>query len=345
MKVLENLLALLSVNKFQITTKFKEKLDKVEKFILRNFFSKNVSSRSQGQQPSADVQSRQQSDPSHSSISPSKILETKTSPQSLGTQNYHMMMNLSRQKNMCLQEQQVAKEYRNSQQSGPSHSCICLVKILETKPLPQSLATQNYHMMKDVSQKKKMYLQEQQVAKQYSNSQQSGPSHSNICPVKILETKPSPQSLGTQNYHMVKDVSQQKKMCLQEQQVAKQYSNSQQSGPSHSSICPVKILETKPSQQSLGTQNYHLMKDVSQQKKMCLQVQQVAKQYSNSEQSGPSHSSIFPLKILETKTSPQALGTKNYHMVKNLSQQKNVFTRVASDKTIYKFTTVWSITF
>ncbi|XP_028201957.1 mediator of RNA polymerase II transcription subunit 15a-like [Glycine soja] len=285
MKVLENLLALLSVNKFQITTKFKEKLDKVEKFILRNFFSKNVSSRSQGQQPLADVQSRQQSDPSHSSISPSKILETKTSPQSLGTQNYHMMMNLSRQKNMCLQEQQVAKEYRNSQQSGPSHSCICLVKILETKPLPQSLATQNYHMMKDVSQKKKMYLQEQQVAKQYSNSQQSGPSHSNICPVKILETKPSPQSLGTQNYHMVKDVSQQKKMCLQEQQVAKQYSNSQQSGPSHSSICPVKILETKPSQQSLGTQNYHLMKDVSQQKKMCLQVQQVAKQYSNSEQS------------------------------------------------------------
>ncbi|KAG5106521.1 hypothetical protein JHK82_043491 [Glycine max] len=285
MKVLENLLALLSVNKFQITTKFKEKLDKVEKFILRNFFSKNVSSRSQGQQPSADVQSRQQSDPSHSSISPSKILETKTSPQALGTQNYHMMMNLSRQKNMCLQEQQVAKEYRNSQQSGPSHSCICLVKILETKPLPQSLATQNYHMMKDVSQKKKMYLQEQQVAKQYSNSQQSGPSHSNICPVKILETKPSPQSLGTQNYHMVKDVSQQKKMCLQEQQVAKQYSNSQQSGPSHSSICPVKILETKPSQQSLGTQNYHLMKDVSQQKKMCLQVQQVAKQYSNSEQS------------------------------------------------------------
>ncbi|CAJ1977951.1 unnamed protein product [Sphenostylis stenocarpa] len=57
--------------------------------------------------------------------------------------------------------------------------------------------------------------------------QKSGPSHSSISPVKILETKPSPQT-GRQNYHTWKDVCQQNKICLREPQVAKQHSHSPQ---------------------------------------------------------------------------------------------------------------------
>ncbi|KAH1102258.1 hypothetical protein AAZX31_13G172700 [Glycine max] len=172
MKLLEQILAILRVNKWQITTEFKENLDKAEKFIQSKFFSKNVSSHHQGQQRSADVQSRQQSGPSHSSISPLMILEMKPSPQALGSQNYHPMKDVSQQNKMCLQEKQAAKQYGGSQQSGPSHSSISPVKTLEMRPSPQALGTQNYHMMKDVSQQNKMCLQEKQVTIKYRNLQQ-----------------------------------------------------------------------------------------------------------------------------------------------------------------------------
>lgn len=172
MKLLEQILAILRVNKWQITTEFKENLDKAEKFIQSKFFSKNVSSHHQGQQRSADVQSRQQSGPSQSSISPLMILEMKPSPQALGSQNYHPMKDVSQQNKMCLQEKQAAKQYGGSQQSGPSHSSISPVKTLEMRPSPQALGTQNYHMMKDVSQQNKMCLQEKQVTIKYRNLQQ-----------------------------------------------------------------------------------------------------------------------------------------------------------------------------
>ncbi|TKY68392.1 Mediator of RNA polymerase II transcription subunit 15a [Spatholobus suberectus] len=123
-KMLEKILALLGVSKSQITTEFKEKLDKAEKFIQYNFSPKNVSSHHQGQQHSADVQSRQQSRPSHSSISQMEILETKPSPQALGTQNCHATEDVSQQNKMCLQEQQVAKRYSNSQQDVNQLSII-----------------------------------------------------------------------------------------------------------------------------------------------------------------------------------------------------------------------------
>ncbi|KAL9298280.1 hypothetical protein ACSQ67_024176 [Phaseolus vulgaris] len=114
--------------------------------------------------------------------------------------------------------------------------------------------------------------------------QQSDSSRSSISPLKIIEMKPSQQVLGTQNYHIRKDVSQENKLCLEEQQL--------------------KIIETKPSPQVLGTQNYHIWKDVSQQNKICLKEQQV--------------------KIIETKSSPQALGTQNYHIWKDVSQQNKI---------------------
>jgi len=63
----------------------------------------------------------------------------------------------------------------------------------------------------------------------------------------------------------------------------------QQSGPSYSSISPLKIIERKPSQQALGTQNCHTWKDVSQQNKLWLEMQQV--------------------KAIETKGSQLAWGT------------------------------------
>ncbi|XP_068466813.1 mediator of RNA polymerase II transcription subunit 15a-like [Phaseolus vulgaris] len=114
--------------------------------------------------------------------------------------------------------------------------------------------------------------------------QQSDSSRSSISPLKIIEMKPSQQVLGTQNYHIRKDVSQENKLCLEEQQL--------------------KIIETKPSPQVLGTQNYPIWKDVSQQNKICLKEQQV--------------------KIIETKSSPQALGTQNYHIWKDVSQQNKI---------------------
>lgn len=146
MEVSGKIISLLRVskNKNQITIKIKENLHKAE-YYLENIFFKNISSHLQGQQHSADVQSSQQSGPSHSSISQMEILEMKPSPQALGTQNYLTTKDVSQQNTMCLQEQ---------------------------KPSPEALGRQNYHTMKDVSQQNKMCLQQQKVERQYSNSQQ-----------------------------------------------------------------------------------------------------------------------------------------------------------------------------
>ncbi|RDY02725.1 Mediator of RNA polymerase II transcription subunit 15a, partial [Mucuna pruriens] len=122
-KSLERILTLLRVSKGEITTEFKEKLDRAEKIILHNLFPKNVSSH-QGQLHSAAVQSSQQSAPSHSSISPMEIVETTPSPHALGTQSYHMMKDVSQQNKMCLQKQQVAKQNNNSQQDVNQLSII-----------------------------------------------------------------------------------------------------------------------------------------------------------------------------------------------------------------------------
>ncbi|XP_020208186.2 mediator of RNA polymerase II transcription subunit 15a [Cajanus cajan] len=58
----------------------------------------------------------------------------------------------------------------------------------------------------------------------------------------------------------------------------------QQFGPSHPSISQMELLGAQTSSHALGTQNYHIMKDDSQQNKIRLQEQQAAKQYSNSQQ-------------------------------------------------------------
>ncbi|KAL2326281.1 hypothetical protein Fmac_025339 [Flemingia macrophylla] len=115
-KNIELVLELLRVNKSQITTEFKKRLDRAENFILLNFSPKNVSSPHEGQQHSAEVQSRQLFGPSHSSISQMEMLEAKPSPHASGTKNYHTMKDASQQNKMSLQEQQVAKQYSNSQQ-------------------------------------------------------------------------------------------------------------------------------------------------------------------------------------------------------------------------------------
>ncbi|QCE04686.1 hypothetical protein DEO72_LG8g2724 [Vigna unguiculata] len=261
MKKIEVVLALFRLKKCQITTDTKKILDEAEKFIQTSFFSRNVSSNHQGLKHLADEQSRKQSGPSHSSISPLEIIETKQSQQALGKQNYDIRKDVSQENKPCLKEQQVKKiETKPLPQAlGTQNSHIwkdlsqenkpCLkeqqVKIMETKPLSQALGTQNSYIWKDVSQQNKPCLEQQQVKK--------------------METKPWPQALGTQNYHIRKDVSQENKPCWKEQQ-------------------QVKIIETKPSPQALGTQNYHTWKDVSQQNMICLKEQQVEKQYTNSSQ-------------------------------------------------------------
>ncbi|KAK7343039.1 hypothetical protein VNO80_26001 [Phaseolus coccineus] len=223
-KKTEFVLALFRMKKCQITTDIQKILDTVEAFIQVSFFPKNVSSNQQGGKHLADEKSRQQSDSSHSSISPLKIIETKPSQQALGTQNYHIRKNVSQKNKLCSEEQQV--------------------KIMKTKPSPQVLGTQNYHIWKDVSQQNKICLKEQQVkiietkpspqalGSQNYNTWKDACQQNKIClkeqQVKIIETKPSPQALGSQNYNTWKDVCQQNKICLKEQQVEKQYGNSPQ---------------------------------------------------------------------------------------------------------------------
>ncbi|XP_061341638.1 probable mediator of RNA polymerase II transcription subunit 15c [Gastrolobium bilobum] len=109
-RAVEYFLSLLSVSKSQITTDFKERLDKAEKSILSFVLSKNDSSHHKGTE-SADVQSRQQSVPSHSRVSQMETFEKEPSPQILGTQ-------------MCLQEPQVAKQNSKSQQEANQLSII-----------------------------------------------------------------------------------------------------------------------------------------------------------------------------------------------------------------------------
>ena len=244
MKKTKFVLELFRVKKWEITTDIKNVLDVVEDFIQTSFFPKNASSDNQGRKHLADEQSRQQS-----RTKSLKIIETKPSQQSLGTQNYVFQKN-----KLCLDEQQV--------------------KIMETKRSQPALGTLNSHVWKDVSQENELGLQEH-VWKDFSQKNKLGLeehiwkdiSHKlglEEQQVQIRETKGSQLALGTQNYNTWKDISQQSKIGLKEQQG--------------------KIIETKPSPQALGTQNYNTWKDVSQQKKICLNEQQLEKQYSNSPQ-------------------------------------------------------------
>lgn len=85
------------LRKSQISPEISERVDRVETLINSIIQHQNLSSH-QGKH-SADVQSKQQ------------VL-----PQVLGTQNDHLAKQTSQRNNMCLQEQQVAKQYGNSEQ-------------------------------------------------------------------------------------------------------------------------------------------------------------------------------------------------------------------------------------
>ncbi|CAL0328796.1 unnamed protein product [Lupinus luteus] len=113
-KIIENIFAILEVNKSQINSEFKEKLDNAEKWIEYIMQRINVSSHNQGQD-SADLQSGQQFVPSHSITSQEEIFERNLSPQVLRPQNYHSTRQISQPKKTPLQEQQVAKQCSNSQ--------------------------------------------------------------------------------------------------------------------------------------------------------------------------------------------------------------------------------------
>ncbi|XP_019465342.1 PREDICTED: mediator of RNA polymerase II transcription subunit 15a-like [Lupinus angustifolius] len=113
-KIIENIFAILEVNKSQINTEFKEKLENAEKWIEYIMQRINVSSHNQGQD-SDDLQSGQQFVPPHSITSQEEIFERNLSPQVLRPQNYHSKRQISQPKKMPLQEQQVANQCSNSQ--------------------------------------------------------------------------------------------------------------------------------------------------------------------------------------------------------------------------------------
>ncbi|WVZ02453.1 hypothetical protein V8G54_023260 [Vigna mungo] len=247
MKKTECVLTLFKLKKCQITTDTKKILDEAEKFIQFNFFPKNVSSDHQG--------------PSHSSISPLRIMETRPSTQVLGTQNFYIWKDVSQQ-TKPLQVKPSTQQVLGAQNSHIWKDVSQQTKPLQAKPSTQVLEAQNSHIWKDVSQQTKP-LQAK------PSTQVLGAQNSHIWKdvsqqIKPQQAKIIPQSLGTQNSCLWKDVSHQNKPYLKEQQL--------------------KIVEAKPSTQQLGPQNSSILNLVSQQNKPCLKEQQVEKQYSNSPQ-------------------------------------------------------------
>ncbi|KAG2396595.1 Mediator of RNA polymerase II transcription subunit 15a [Vigna angularis] len=271
MKQTECVLALFKLKKCQITTDTKKILDEAEKFVESNFSPKNVSSHHQG--------------PSHSGISPLKIIETKPSQQAWETQNYYIRKDVSGENKPCLKEKQV--------------------KIMETKPSTQVLGTQNFHIWKDVSQQTKP--QQAKIIETKSSAQVLGAQNFYIWKdvsqqtkpqqEKIIETNPPTQVLGTQNFQIWKDVSQQIKP--QQEKIIETKTSTQVLGTQNSQ--QAKIIETNPLPQPLGTQNSCIWKDVSHQNKPCLKEQQ--------------------LKIVEAKPSTQQLGPQNSSILNLVSQQ------------------------
>ncbi|BAT81518.1 hypothetical protein VIGAN_03125900 [Vigna angularis var. angularis] len=277
------ILELFKLKKCQITIDTKKILDEAEKFVESNFSPKNVSSHHQG--------------PSHSSISPLKIIETKPSQQAWGTQNYYIRKDVSGENKPCLKEKQV--------------------KIMETKPSTQVLGTQNFHIWKDVSQQTKP--QQAKIIETKSSAQVLGAQNFYIWKdvsqqtkpqqEKIIETNPPTQVLETQNFQIWKDVSQQIKP--QQEKIIETKTSTQVLGTQNSHIWKdvsqqikpqqAKIIETNPLPQPLGTQNSCIWKDVSHQNKPCLKEQQ--------------------LKIVEAKPSTQQLGPQNSSILNLVSQQ------------------------
>ena len=116
-QVLEYIFTFLNVNKSQITPRFNQKLDGVERYIHSILRPKSVHSHHQ-QQHSADVHSRQQFIPSHSTISQVVISQEKPALQVMSLSSSHLTKQIPQPNKMHLQDHREANQFSSSQQQA-----------------------------------------------------------------------------------------------------------------------------------------------------------------------------------------------------------------------------------